>query len=902
MSLIATEISNRLSLRAPLRESLELLHQLIAAQALPLQKLDTDTAAEQLAAAAAQVRQIAPTFKEFGRGFPSLAFNIATGVGKTRLMGAFITYLYRTQGIRNFFILAPNLTIYNKLIQDFGDTGHPKYVFQGISEFVTHRPVVITGDNYAQQGGLFRQNEVRINVFNIAKFNSDTKTSKKDGKSMAPRLKRISEYLGQSYWEYLSQLDDLVILMDEAHRYHADASKNAIEELRPVLGLELTATPIDEKGNIFKNIVYEYTLGRALEDGKYIKIPAVATRRNYNFDHLAQEEIDRLKLEDGISLHEDTKQALLLYARETGQREVKPFMLVACQTMAHAEQVEQYCRSNDFYEGRYREKVLRIDSSNKSDEAIEQQFLTLESADNQIEVVIHVSMLKEGWDVTNLYTIVPLRASNAAVLIEQTIGRGLRLPFGGERTGVEKVDMLTVVAHDNFQKIIEAARSEGSLFRKMRMVELDDAAFGQQTELVQSKTVTDARIEQKRGVATAIKDEQERQHALAVCEGDQLLVNLLPTLNKEVSVMQYDDLLKPEVKEKAMYLLETALNKGQLNVFSSMVMEDVQARYETIVKDLKANIIEIPRIVVRPKESRPIFNDFDLDPTEFRYQALEMEIQRVQILELTQSDTVKVVRNQHYPAPEKTIMAELLNYPEIDHEAIGDLLYKLAIQAVQALLDNGVGTEKIRTTVFDFRQPIGKRIYEQMMQHFEVEELVFENAAVYPFMRIEAWNFSLFKNYGRKLLTDDIRPVSDIPKYLFQGFTRACHLEYKFQSKAERDFAIILEQDKDKVLKWMRPAKTQLSLYWNREGSQYVPDFLVETADRIWIAEPKSSAEVDAEDVKLKTKAALRYIDQATAYNLQNGGKAWGYLLIPHQEIVLGRDIHYFISAFQKKA
>ncbi|MEZ5056575.1 MAG: DEAD/DEAH box helicase family protein [Saprospiraceae bacterium] len=67
----------------------------------------------------------------------------------------------------------------------------------------------------------------------------------KGGVSLAPKIKRLSEYLGQSYYrEYLSGLEDLVILMDEAHRYHADASKNAINELKPILGIELTATPI----------------------------------------------------------------------------------------------------------------------------------------------------------------------------------------------------------------------------------------------------------------------------------------------------------------------------------------------------------------------------------------------------------------------------------------------------------------------------------------------------------------------------------------------------------------------------------------------------------------------------------------------------------------------------------
>jgi type III restriction enzyme len=60
-----------------------------------------------------------PTFTEFERDFPSFCFSLATGVGKTRLMGAFISYLYLAHGVKNFFVLAPNLTIYNKLITDF---------------------------------------------------------------------------------------------------------------------------------------------------------------------------------------------------------------------------------------------------------------------------------------------------------------------------------------------------------------------------------------------------------------------------------------------------------------------------------------------------------------------------------------------------------------------------------------------------------------------------------------------------------------------------------------------------------------------------------------------------------------------------------------------------------------
>ncbi len=64
-----------------------------------------------------------------------------------------------------------------------------------------------------------------------------------------PRIKRLSEYLGESYFEYLTSLDDLVLLMDESHHYRADRGMEVINELNPILGLELTATPQVERGS-----------------------------------------------------------------------------------------------------------------------------------------------------------------------------------------------------------------------------------------------------------------------------------------------------------------------------------------------------------------------------------------------------------------------------------------------------------------------------------------------------------------------------------------------------------------------------------------------------------------------------------------------------------------------------
>jgi type III restriction enzyme len=65
-------------------------------------------------------------------------------------MGAFISYLHAAYGYKHFFVLAPNLTIYDKLIGDFSPNS-PKYVFKGIAEFASTPPEVITGDNYEQK-------------------------------------------------------------------------------------------------------------------------------------------------------------------------------------------------------------------------------------------------------------------------------------------------------------------------------------------------------------------------------------------------------------------------------------------------------------------------------------------------------------------------------------------------------------------------------------------------------------------------------------------------------------------------------------------------------------------------------------------------------------------------------
>lgn len=896
MNSIANNIKLRLSLREPLQEALDIVAKLSDELTLDKMPNDSDEAAKYLNHELDKVNKSYTTCTNFQRDFPSIAFSIATGVGKTRLMGACIAYLYLRKDIKNFFVLAPNLTIYDKLIQDFGNPAYHKYVFNGISEFVHNRPVIITGDNYNEQGNLFREGEIRINIFNISKFNSDNKGQKKDGIALAPRIKRLSEYLGQSYWEYLSSIPDLVILMDEAHRYHADASKNAINELKPILGLELTATPFDEKQKPFQNVVYEYSLAQALAEGKYVKNPAIATRKNFKKGDLSEKEIEIIKLEDAISVHQDTKTELELYSKNNGVKLVKPFILVVCKDITHAIEIYKLINTDDFYDGDYKGKVLQIDSSTKKEEEIEKQFLSLESPDNEIEIVIHVNMLKEGWDVTNLYTIVPLRAANAAILIEQTIGRGLRLPYDGKRTGVDSIDKLTVIAHDNFEAVLSAAKDPNSVLNKMSFIEIPEEDLGTKTEVVTSKPVIEQKLENEQVAVNKIENKVNQQKAQNTLDAKKAIINSLPDFNTLPEVRRVEDLNKEEVKRKVIRQIEKKLNEGQGNLFTADILKEAEETYEIIVASYKENIIEIPRMDLVLGEVTATFNSFDLDTTPFNYQALEQEIIRMGLMDKS-VETLKAKSSGSYGNPVKMIIAELIDYPEIDYDDNADLLYHLATQAYNNIEENIDKKENILQAIFQFKSAIADKIYMQMKANFSLSTPDYVAPRVYPFTRIEQWNFSALIKAGYKDYRDIVTPTAMVPKYVFRGFEKACHFEYKFDSKTEQDLAFVLENDK-KVIKWLRPAANQFRIYWDNNSKRYEPDFIIETEDIIYMVEPKSSANMLDADVLAKKEAAIKYCKYATEFTSQNNGKPWKYLLVPHNEISRTINFDLLITKF----
>jgi type III restriction enzyme len=889
MNRIANQIKNRLSLRPPQSDSLDILS--ILADKLELKK------GADLTAELAIVKSLYPTCIDFERNFPSICFALATGVGKTRLMGAFVAYLYLEKGIKNFFVLAPNLTIYNKLIGDFENVSSPKYVFQGIGEFVHSRPRIVTGDNYdtISQTALF-ESEIHINVFNISKINSETRGGK------LPRIKRLVEYLGESYFNYLSNLDDLVLLMDESHHYRAERGMDVINELNPILGLELTATPkVERAGNPinFKNVVYEYSLAKAIRDG-FVKEPAVATRKDFDPTQYKAEELDRIKLEDGIRIHEDTKVALDIYSRDNKIRQVKPFVLVVAKDTDHAGKLMELIKSSSFFEGYYADKVMEIHSNQSGEEKDEniERLVSLENPDNKIEIVIHVNMLKEGWDVTNLYTIIPLRTAASTTLREQTIGRGLRLPYA-KRTGVDKVDKLTIVAHDKFQQIIDEANKPDSIIKKENIIVIDAAELEQPKVVITSISSLDQKAQEEQKRIETITDPKQKQKAQTELQAKNLIISILPELN--VAAKSVSELTKKEVVEVAFKKIEERITSDpQANMFAAQIIAEVKLQYEAAVSEFTTHIIEIPRITIQQSgEVKSGFKQFDLDVKNLNYQPVSEEILIKKLREQENSTDTIIGKGRIIPDKLNNIIVnELINHPEVDYDRQVDLLFALADQAIKKFKSYLKDGDELINVVQYHKNEISDYIYAQLMEHFYFDAPSFEEPIVKPFTRIEEHNYSKYTKDALIQYRETVTPTNTIPTKVFTGFLKASHTMYKFDSKTEKDFAIILEDNKE-VLKWLRPAGNQFHIYWQHNSRQYHPDFVAETADTIYMVETKKEGDIESTEVQDKSRAAMEFCKHATDYTTKNHGKPWKYVLIPHGAVQVNMSFSFLVKQYE---
>lgn len=488
---------------------------------------------------------------------PKYAVKMATGTGKTWVMHALIIWQMlnaRHEDVESgrftqkFLIVAPGLIVYDRLLDAF--CGRKKrdeeYRDPQTNDYYMNQEVFIP-ERYRDEVFSFIQNNVVTKEDGIGKkttgeglialtnwhlFENQMEEKEQDedvddsstvtpseiisdllpirpGKSAGNDLGMLDRRaLGGTELEYLAGLKDLMVINDEAHHIHEIKRNGETEEVEWQRGLnaisatkgtrfiqvDFSATPFDTKGTgekqvklFFPHIIVDFDLPMAMKQG-LVKLLLLDRRQELteleNLDYNAERdeqgkvvglsEGQRMMLRAGLTKLNKLEEEFL-----KNDASKNPKMLIVCQDTTVSPFVEEFLKS----EGLEDEDIVTIDS-NKQGEVKDEEWQEIKKKLFDIDrykspkVVISVLMLREGFDVNNICVLVPLRSSQAPILLEQLVGRGLRLMWREsdyidikreDRLRVLKnhqpprtyIDTLSIVEHPAFIKFYDDLQDQG---------------------------------------------------------------------------------------------------------------------------------------------------------------------------------------------------------------------------------------------------------------------------------------------------------------------------------------------------------------------------------------------------------------------------------------------------------
>ena len=605
------------------------------------------------------------------------------------------------------------------------------------------------------------------------------------------------------------------------------------------------------------------------------------------------------------------------YCIENNLEQVKPIVLVACKDTTHAKKIKEKIDSDSFFGGRYVGKVIEIDSSTSGAETEEniRKLLTIEKNINPIEIVLHVYKLKEGWDVNNLFTIIPLNAAKSDILALQTIGRGLRLPFG-EITGIEELDTLDIVAHDHYREIIDDIRNN-PVFKKRNLDEEDIP----ETKMVKVEPVVENRqisLFDEALRESNVKSYQDLNNAQSVesvfaayqkafvknniikksedNSGQMSIFDSLYNENKSVemcdntsSKSETSQISNPSDSAEKSLILQWDDNVRQVDLQKSSGGKNVlpYAKQEFIkkVEELKRVAISVPKIGIsysstikfKPFEVKRNIIDFDVAVSRIeRYDTINGKL-----LQVLDADAL-IVDN-----PENMLAVSLLeSIPEFSSD---DAEFIIDVVKRYLALIGGTDEEKkkiVRRYATVMIEDLKKQIYASKEEN---TEFVFN---VQQALIVFGTFVKNMKENGRLNFKKEVPDKKNIKQYLFEGFKKSYYAENAFDSDDERRLSVVLEEDSE-VIRYIKPPLNQLGLFY-KAAKQYNPDFLVETANKKYMIEVKAVNQTDNEEVQEKARAAIKWCECASQVDAD--GKTWEYRLVPGDKIAIGNTFKYVIG------
>lgn len=435
----------------------------------------------------------------FKQDWPRYVMKMATGSGKTKVISLLIAWAYFHKTYEessslstNFLLIAPNIIVLERLKQDF--TGNHNILFDDPvlpdngyaghnwrDDFQLNIYVQDQISNPSSSGNLFITNIHRVYL-----------PQAPDDNDLSVQFlgKRPTKKTNESYvdlGQIIRTVPDLVIINDEAHHIH-DEDLGWFKNIKDIVArlrqkgsdisaqFDLTATPKHNKGEIFVETISDYPLVEAIRQ-QVVKKPVLP------------DEESRKKLREQLdgTYPERQRDYLELGYLEWRKAEARvapmnrhAVLFVMTDTTEHADEVGEYLRSHykEFEGGAT--LVIHTNAKGEVEEGKagkNKAIDDLRDKSNEIDLpgkpyraIVSVMMLREGWDVQSVCTIVGLRPYTATskILPEQTLGRGLRLMFRGKE--IDGQEEVSVIGVDTFMDFVEQIKEEG--------VELEQVPMG----------------------------------------------------------------------------------------------------------------------------------------------------------------------------------------------------------------------------------------------------------------------------------------------------------------------------------------------------------------------------------------------------------------------------------------
>jgi type III restriction enzyme len=792
----------------------------------------------------------------------------ATGVGKTYVMAGLLEYLAGAANpVRNFLLLAPGRTIRDKSILNF-TSGNPK----SLRHMLRSEPYVITANNFNAQSTRIAIDDptvTKLYIFTVQALTSAT------GEGRATHVPL--ENLGMSFFDHLARLNDLVILADEHHCYRGTAFSRTIRNLKPELVVGMTATPARADESL---VAFRYPLAAAIAD-KLVKTPVMVARRDDRSDL-------ETKLLDGVNLLCYKGQAADAYCEENDLFRVNPIMLVIAQNIEEAEEYQTVLDSGSFDRGAWVGKTLLIHSKLTGD-AKEQALADLqavEDPDSPVRIIISVGMLKEGWDVKNVYVIASMRASVSEVMTEQTLGRGMRLPFG-RYTDVEILDTLEVLAHEKYSELLEKRKVLNEAF-------IDYGIYAEVRRLADGSSVVRQKTVESDGEVIGLPGGGRPQ-------GGDTSQSGAPAAGQRLTSGVTTGALTPTASDvPGVVDVETRMREAA----EAAKKTSTVGRYDPLPD---REPILIPKLISVPQFVTVSLNDIvDYRPFERLGRTLTAdysdELKRTKIVAshdgrkatvTTETATDKIVSALPLDIPlsvsRESLIRRVMSVKGVPNRA-------LELGAAQRIVDHLIEAmdEKAADHLSAFVDRCGQRLATEVaktLRDVSQAQVTYDD---------DVQLVALTKTREtRKRQVAGHADGSFDKAIAFNGWSKNIYSHAWFDTAPEFKAANAIDSGKSVVV-WARLHINDVPITWTSEGRQYNPDFVViEEADgqRIgWLVETKADKDMTSGEVMAKRRAARRWANAANSS--QDVDINWKYLLVGEQDVEDAQGSWEFLKGF----